>query len=62
MHDRPIIALDFSHAKRSGCFFRKKFPKEEALFVKVGMELFLRRRTSDCSLGLKNKDTMFSWI
>ena len=48
MHDRPIIALDFPTQKEVAVF--RKFPKEEALFVKVGWN-FLRRRTSDCSLA-----------
>ena len=36
MHDRPIIALDFPTQKEVAVFL-EKFPKEEALFVKVGM-------------------------
>lgn len=39
MSDRPIIALDFP-SKKEVKQFLEKFPKEEALFVKVGMELF----------------------
>lgn len=37
--DRPIIALDFPD--REACRnFLKKFPEEEKLFVKIGMELY----------------------
>ena len=59
MHDRPIIALDFPTQKK--WLFLEKFPKEEALFVKVGMELYaegpaivrwLKARTR-CFLGFK---------
>lgn len=39
MSHRPIIALDFA-SKEEVAIFLEKFPKEEALFVKVGMELF----------------------
>lgn len=39
MSHRPIIALDFA-SKDEVATFIEKFPKEEALFVKVGMELF----------------------
>ncbi len=39
MIERPIIALDFS-TKVEIVPFLKKFPSEESLFVKVGMELF----------------------
>lgn len=39
MSQRPIIALDFP-SKIEVADFLAKFPKEEALFVKVGMELF----------------------
>ncbi|MGM0239631.1 orotidine-5'-phosphate decarboxylase [Enterococcus sp. AZ103] len=39
MERRPIIALDFA-SKEEIIQFLKKFPKEEALFVKIGMELF----------------------
>jgi orotidine-5'-phosphate decarboxylase len=39
MSHRPIIALDFA-SKSEVAAFLEKFPKEEALFVKVGMELF----------------------
>lgn len=38
---RPIIALDFPD-KNSVTNFLKKFPKDEKLFVKIGMELFYR--------------------
>lgn len=37
--DRPIIALDFPD-KRAVASFLSHFPKEESLYVKVGMELF----------------------
>ena len=40
MH-RPIIALDFPSQKEVTIFL-EKFPKNEALFVKVGMELFYK--------------------
>ncbi|MDR2977184.1 MAG: orotidine-5'-phosphate decarboxylase [Streptococcaceae bacterium] len=36
---RPIIALDFPSAEETFMFL-KKFPDEESLFVKIGMELF----------------------
>ena len=37
--ERPIIALDFPD--REACRnFLKKFPEEEKLFVKIGMELY----------------------
>ncbi|WP_086313220.1 orotidine 5'-phosphate decarboxylase [Enterococcus sp. 7F3_DIV0205] len=39
MSQRPIIALDFP-SKIEVETFLDKFPKEESLFVKVGMELF----------------------
>ncbi|MGX7262511.1 orotidine-5'-phosphate decarboxylase [Enterococcus crotali] len=39
MSQRPIIALDFP-SKIEVADFLTKFPKEESLFVKVGMELF----------------------
>nr|MBP7086112.1 orotidine-5'-phosphate decarboxylase [Enterococcus sp.] len=39
MIDRPIIALDFPSRKEIEVFL-EKFPKEEKLFVKVGMEIF----------------------
>lgn len=39
MEQRPIIALDFA-TKAQVATFLAHFPKEEALFVKVGMELF----------------------
>ena len=39
MSHRPIIALDFA-SKDEVATFIEKFPKEESLFVKVGMELF----------------------
>ncbi|MBP2100024.1 orotidine-5'-phosphate decarboxylase [Enterococcus rivorum] len=39
MNQKPIIALDFP-SKREVKYFLEKFPKEESLFVKVGMELF----------------------
>ncbi|ALS00565.1 orotidine 5'-phosphate decarboxylase [Enterococcus silesiacus] len=39
MSQRPIIALDFP-SKIEVEDFLAKFPKEESLFVKVGMELF----------------------
>ncbi|SEM47760.1 orotidine-5'-phosphate decarboxylase [Ligilactobacillus sp. WC1T17] len=37
--DRPIIALDFPD-KEICLNFLKQFPKDESLFVKIGMELF----------------------
>ncbi|KRM97475.1 orotidine 5-phosphate decarboxylase [Liquorilactobacillus aquaticus DSM 21051] len=36
---RPIIALDFPNRQETE-FFLNKFPDEEKLFVKIGMELF----------------------
>ncbi|KRL01522.1 orotidine-5'-phosphate decarboxylase [Liquorilactobacillus capillatus] len=36
---RPIIALDFPD-RQAAAVFLNKFPEEEKLFVKVGMELF----------------------
>ncbi|MBO0469316.1 orotidine-5'-phosphate decarboxylase [Enterococcus sp. DIV0242_7C1] len=39
MSQRPIIALDFP-SKEAVEVFLLKFPSEESLFVKVGMELF----------------------
>lgn len=39
MIERPIIALDFS-SKAEIETFLNKFPKNESLFVKVGMEIF----------------------
>lgn len=39
MENRPIIALDFP-SKEAIAAFLTNFPKEERLFVKVGMELF----------------------
>lgn len=39
MSHRPIIALDFASRSEVAAFL-EKFPKEESLFVKVGMELF----------------------
>ncbi|WP_207694953.1 orotidine 5'-phosphate decarboxylase [Enterococcus sp. DIV0212c] len=39
MTQRPIIALDFPSKVEVEAFL-EKFPKDEALFVKVGMELF----------------------
>lgn len=39
MSNRPIIALDFS-SKEEVTDFLTKFPTTEALYVKVGMELF----------------------
>ncbi|MBO0472672.1 orotidine 5'-phosphate decarboxylase [Enterococcus sp. DIV0840] len=39
MSQRPIIALDFPSKVEVEAFL-DKFPKEESLFVKVGMELF----------------------
>ncbi|MHC5227615.1 orotidine-5'-phosphate decarboxylase [Enterococcus sp. LJL99] len=39
MSHRPIIALDFA-SKDEVAVFLEKFPKDEALFVKIGMELF----------------------
>ncbi|MDA9470407.1 orotidine-5'-phosphate decarboxylase [Enterococcus sp. 5H] len=39
MSQRPIIALDFS-SKNQVADFLAKFPQNESLFVKVGMELF----------------------
>ena len=39
MTNRPIIALDFA-SKNEVVTFLEKFPKNELLFVKVGMELF----------------------
>ena len=38
-YDRPIIALDFPDKEKTFEFL-KKFPEDEKLFVKVGMELF----------------------
>lgn len=65
MHDRPIIALDFPTQKEVAVFL-EKFPKEEALFVKVGMELFyaegpaivrwLKEQGHDVFLDLKLHD------
>lgn len=39
MSQRPIIALDFP-SKAEVEAFLDNFPKEESLFVKIGMELF----------------------
>lgn len=39
MNNRPIIALDFSN-KNEVALFLAKFPSDEPLFIKVGMELF----------------------
>lgn len=39
MNERPIIALDFP-TKKEVKQFLERFPQEESLFVKVGMELF----------------------
>lgn len=39
--NRPIIALDFPN-QQAVMTFLDKFPKEESLFVKVGMELFYK--------------------
>ncbi|MTD38980.1 orotidine-5'-phosphate decarboxylase [Erwinia sp. CPCC 100877] len=39
MSHRPIIALDFASRSEVAAFL-EKFPKNESLFVKVGMELF----------------------
>ena len=39
LDQRPIIALDFSTRQEVEDFLRF-FPKEEKLFVKIGMELF----------------------
>lgn len=39
--DCPVIALDFP-SKKEVAEFLAKFPQEEKLFVKVGMELFYR--------------------
>ena len=39
MSERPIIALDFPN-KQAIETFLAHFPKEEKLFVKVGMEIF----------------------
>ncbi|MEM5199707.1 orotidine-5'-phosphate decarboxylase, partial [Enterococcus faecium] len=65
MHDRPIIALDFPTQKEVAVFL-EKFSKEEALFVKVGMELFyaegpaivrwLKEQGHDVFLDLKLHD------
>lgn len=38
---RPIIALDFPNGQEVQMFL-ENFPKEESLFVKVGMELFYK--------------------
>ncbi|MFI3685117.1 orotidine-5'-phosphate decarboxylase [Vagococcus fluvialis] len=38
---RPIIALDFPNGQEVQTFL-ENFPKEESLFVKVGMELFYK--------------------
>lgn len=37
--ERPIIALDFSEIETVKAFLNK-FPKEECLYVKIGMELY----------------------
>lgn len=65
MNQRPIIALDFSSRGEVELFFRK-FPKNESLFVKIGMELFyqegpetvrwLKRNGHDVFLDLKLHD------
>lgn len=65
MNQRPIIALDFSSRGEVELFF-KKFPKNESLFVKIGMELFyqegpetvrwLKRNGHDVFLDLKLHD------
>lgn len=65
MKQRPIIALDFSSRGEVELFF-KKFPKNESLFVKIGMELFyqegpetvrwLKRNGHDVFLDLKLHD------
>ena len=39
--NRPIIALDFP-SQQDVIVFLEQFPKEESLFVKVGMELFYK--------------------
>lgn len=65
MNTRPIIALDFSSRGEVELFF-KKFPTNEKLFVKIGMELFynegpetvrwLKRKGHDVFLDLKLHD------
>ncbi|MFV0557154.1 MAG: orotidine-5'-phosphate decarboxylase [Enterococcus sp.] len=65
MNTRPIIALDFASRGEVELFF-KKFPKDEALFVKIGMELFyhegpetvrwLKRNGHEVFLDLKLHD------
>lgn len=39
MNSRPVVALDFPSRKEAEAFL-DHFPKEELLYVKVGMELF----------------------
>ncbi|MDR1568236.1 MAG: orotidine-5'-phosphate decarboxylase [Streptococcaceae bacterium] len=63
--ERPIIALDFPNMAEVSSFLAR-FPKEEQLFVKVGMELFyqngpeivryLRKLGHDVFLDLKLHD------
>lgn len=45
MRQRPIIALDFPNRQAIEAFF-SHFPKEESLFVKVGMEIFYQEGPS----------------
>lgn len=42
---KPIIALDFASYAQVEAFL-KHFPKGDTLSVKVGMELFLLRRSA----------------
>ena len=49
---RPLIALDFPDGQ-AALTFLKQFPKDEQLFVKVGMELFYSAG-SDFVLQLKD--------
>lgn len=65
MDKRPIIALDFSSQQEVEVFL-ERFPKEEALYVKIGMELFyqegppivrwLKQQGHDIFLDLKLHD------
>ncbi|MCF1685941.1 orotidine-5'-phosphate decarboxylase [Tetragenococcus halophilus] len=65
MIERPIIALDFS-SKAEIKTFLNKFPQDESLFVKVGMEIFyqegpaivewLKKAGHDIFLDLKLHD------
>lgn len=53
MDKRPIIALDFA-SKKEVEYFLEKFPTEESLFLKIGMELFYQEGP-DIVKFLKNK-------